>query len=239
MRLLLLRHGQTVDNVAGALGTAPPGPGLTALGEQQARSVPDGLEALIRASEQGRPSFRGGSGSRGSEGGHGIQAIYASALLRTQLTASPLSEALGLGIQVVEGIGEIHAGELEGRSDEDAVRGYIGPIIAWQHDLDARIPGGESGREFYARFGTAMDALASRHDGTIAIFSHGAAIRAWTAAVVPEMDAEFMRSHALANTGLVVLDGAAGHWSLTRWLADPVGGASAGVDAYDPTGQAG
>lgn len=209
-----------MDNVAGSLGTAPPGPGLTALGEQQARAVPGGLDTLADLAQ-------------------GIQAVYASVLLRTQLTAAPLADALALPVRVLNGIQEIRAGELEGRSDLDAIRGYIGPVIAWQHDLDARIPGGESGREFYARFGSAMDALARRHDGTVAIVSHGAAIRAWTAAVVPEIDAEFMRSHPLANTGLVVIEGDVGNWSLTRWVAEPVGGASAGIDAYDPTGRAG
>jgi release factor glutamine methyltransferase len=36
VRLLLIRHGQTPSNVLGLLDTAPPGPGLTDLGVEQA-----------------------------------------------------------------------------------------------------------------------------------------------------------------------------------------------------------
>ena len=43
MRLLLVRHGQTPANVAGALDTAFPGLGLTPLGQAQAEAVPAAL----------------------------------------------------------------------------------------------------------------------------------------------------------------------------------------------------
>ena len=39
MRLLLLRHGQTHGNTAGALDTAVPGLGLTELGRRQAEAA--------------------------------------------------------------------------------------------------------------------------------------------------------------------------------------------------------
>jgi probable phosphoglycerate mutase len=68
VRLLLIRHGQTPHNVTGALDTAFPGAGLTALGEAQARALPTALS------------------------GETISAIYASPLVRTQLTATPLAE---------------------------------------------------------------------------------------------------------------------------------------------------
>ena len=89
MRLLLIRHGQTPGNVLGQLDTAHPGPGLTELGERQA-------EALSRALANER-----------------IHALYASTLIRTQITAAPLARVHGLETEVLQGIHEIEAGSLE------------------------------------------------------------------------------------------------------------------------------
>lgn len=76
MRLLLIRHGQTPSNLKHLLDTAEPGPGLTSLGQKQAAALPDAL-----ASER-------------------IDALYASTLVRTQLTAAPLAAATGLEVRV-------------------------------------------------------------------------------------------------------------------------------------------
>ena len=69
-----VRHGQSVDNADGILGTAPPGVLLTDLGQQQA----DHVAPLIRATFP-----------------DGIDGIYASDLVRTQETARPLMDLLG------------------------------------------------------------------------------------------------------------------------------------------------
>jgi len=216
MRLLLIRHGQTIDNVNGALGTVVPGPPLTDLGEQQAAAVPDAL-----AAEQ-------------------IEAIYASTMLRTQLTATPLSRQRKLETEVIDGIQEIGAGRLEGHSDTDSIYAYMGTIFSWWVDTDARIPGGESGTEFFARFDEAVAGIAARHDGTVAVVSHGAAIRTWTARSSANLDEDFSRTHQLDNTGIVVVEGSPTHgWVTTEWDRTPVGGAQlADASAPDPTGDA-
>ena len=64
LRIFLIRHGQTPGNVLGQLDTAHPGPGLTQLGERQAAALARSL-----ANEE-------------------IGLLYASTLLRTQLTAA-------------------------------------------------------------------------------------------------------------------------------------------------------
>ncbi len=71
MRLLLIRHGQTPGNVLGQLDTAHPGPGLTELGEQQAA-------ALARSLANER-----------------IGLLYASTLIRTQITAAAAGHPCG------------------------------------------------------------------------------------------------------------------------------------------------
>jgi broad specificity phosphatase PhoE len=119
VRLFLVRHGQTPYNVTGALDTAFPGAGLTPLGESQARAVPDAL-----AEED-------------------IAGVYASKLVRTQLTAAPLAEAREFVVEVREGLEEIEAGELELRADSDAVYAYAGCLASWMRgDLAYSLPGG-------------------------------------------------------------------------------------------------
>jgi broad specificity phosphatase PhoE len=218
VRLLLVRHGQTPHNVGGALDTAFPGAGLTDLGHRQASAVPVAL------------------------GDERIVGVYASRLVRTQLTASPLATARGLDVVVREGLEEISAGDLELRTDEEAVRAYIGCLVEWLHgDLDRTLPGGWTGHEFLERYTTAVTDIAGRHgdDETVAIFSHGAAIRMFTslAARVPTDQAADLR---LMNTGMAVLDGdpSAG-WSLTSWRSEPLGGVDLEDEAaHDVTGEA-
>ena len=216
MRLLLIRHAQSTDNVLGILGTETPGPELTALGREQAAAIPSALA------------------------GEKIEAVFASRMQRTSLTARPLAQALGLEIVVLEGLEEIGAGAFEGRSDRDAVRAYMGTIMTWWQDLGARMEDGESGHEFFARFSGAIDRAVAGRTGTVAVFSHGASIHTWAAGTSRNLDARFSRTHDLPNTGMVVLEGSpADGWITTHWNGEPIGGV--GLDdprAPDPTGHA-
>lgn len=205
MRLLLIRHGQTPANVAGALDTAIPGLGLTALGEAQAAAVPVALE-----SER-------------------IAALHASPLVRTQLTAAPLAVALRLQVEVVPGLEEVSAGSLEMRSDEVAVEAYVECLAAWTAaDLDRAMPGGPDGHAFWARYDGAIASVVAERaaDETVAVVSHGAAIRVWTA-LATRMPVEEAHELRISNTGMVTLEGDPGSgWRLLDWHADPLGGQS-------------
>lgn len=203
MRLLLIRHGETPANVVGALATAAPGPPLTALGRAQAAAVPGAL-----ADEH-------------------LDAIYASRLVRTQETAGPLADARGLAVEVRPGLEEVSAGDLELRSDPEAIAAYLGCLADWMAgDLERSTPGGPDGRAFWRRFDDAITAIAGQHrpEETVAVFSHGAAIRVYTA-LATRMPTEQAHELRLANTGMAALEGDpdAG-WNLQRWSADPLGG---------------
>lgn len=225
MRLLLVRHGQTPSNVLGLLDTAIPGPGLTELGVEQAEAVPEALA------------------------GERIDAIFASTLTRTALTAAPLAAERGLEVLVRDGIRELAAGDLEMRGDEPAVEAYLTVMVAWaEGDVDRRMPGGETGREALARFdGVVAEAAALvGDDGTAVLVSHGAAIRIWSGSRARNLDARFIGEHSLGNTGQVVLEGSPeGGWLALDWAGVPVGGgdvadgsdggpAGEPVDAEDP-----
>ncbi len=200
MRLFLIRHGQTPANVLGQLDTAHPGPGLTDLGSRQASAIPDALRL------------------------ESIDAIFASTLVRTQLTAQPLAAALRLDVQVADGLHEIEAGALEGLSDPASLRSYFETVLTWgTGNLTARMPGGPDGNSFFARFDADIATAAAGAD-TAAVFSHGAAIRVWTAARANNVSPMFAGTTDLENTGVVELSGSPENgWTLVSWVGLSVG----------------
>ena len=144
MRLILVRHGQTPANVLGQLDTAHPGPGLTERGLEQAARIPDALR------------------------GEDIDAIYVSTLIRTQLTAAPLVADRGLAATVLGGIHEIEAGDLEKRSDAEAIHIYHSTIFAWgSGDLEPRMPGDQDGHAPFCPSADPVGRVDGRVDGRV------------------------------------------------------------------------
>ncbi|WP_144796477.1 histidine phosphatase family protein [Microbacterium paludicola] len=201
MRLLLIRHGQTPSNVAGALDTARPGAGLTAVGHAQAAAIPDVL------------------------GTERLDGLYASVLTRTQLTAQPLAAARGLDIVVREGLEEISAGAFEMQSHAEAVHAYIESGLRWAGgDLHHSVDGGETGAAFFDRFDAAIAEIADTDDAA-AVVSHGAAIRVWASTRAVNVASEEAVQRRLMNTGMCVLEGDPDSgWLLQRWHEEPLGG---------------
>ena len=155
-RLILVPHGQTPSNVEGLLDTGMPGPGLTALGREQADALVD-----VLAAER-------------------IDRIVASPLARTVQTAAPLAAARGLEVPTDVGLREVLAGAIEMRADREAHLTYLDTVFAWAAgDLDAEMPGRpESGADFLARYDAAVEAALAGVGSAVCV-SHGAAIRAW------------------------------------------------------------
>lgn len=200
----------------GLLDTGHPGPGLTELGTQQAHALVPGL-----ADER-------------------IDAIYTSTLVRTHYTAAPLAAARGLEPEVRRGLHEIEAGALEMLGDRDSVVRYLETVFQWgTGDLDARMPGGPDGHDFFGRFDEDIEAIAASGAESAAVVSHGAAIRVWVAARAVNIDPAFAAHHHLDNTGIVAIEGEpATGWTITSWQGEPVEPALADASAEDPQGEA-
>jgi broad specificity phosphatase PhoE len=200
VRLLLARHGRSTANAAHLLDSRLPGAPLDDEGEVQARRLAARLADWP------------------------IRAVYASRAPRAQRTAAPVAAALGLPVQVVDGVHEVFLGDLEGRSDPEALSVFDEAYTAWwRGDLAARMPGGESARDVRSRFLPALAALVDGvTDGDVLLVSHGAAIRMAAAALLGETVETFY----IPNAGLVVLCRAgADGWVLESWdRADPVRG---------------
>ena len=196
MRLLLIRHGETADNTAQVIGSRLPGPPLSATGVEQARALSGTL-----AAEQ-------------------VTVVHSSRALRALQTAETLAASLGVPHVPVQGLHEIEAGDLEGRPYSEARSSYVGTMQRWWTDEEARIPGGENGTEFMARFGDAVasSTATTPPEATVVVVAHEAAICVWAAFVADNVDAAFSRTHGVSNTGIVVLEGSVeAGWTATSW----------------------
>jgi broad specificity phosphatase PhoE len=200
LRLYLIRHGQTSGNVRGALDTALPGPGLTDLGQSQAQALADAI------------------------GDEPIVAVYASQALRAQQTAAPLALRLDLDVEVIEGVKEVDAGDMEGRTDRDAVIVYMDAVRAWTlGDLAVGIPGGETGEQVRTRMLDAVGQLRAKHeeadpDGIVVLVSHGGAMRLSAEWLADNIPAEIANSGLIPNTGILELHSLpGGGWHCVRW----------------------
>ncbi|GAA3753858.1 histidine phosphatase family protein [Microbacterium kribbense] len=215
MRLVLIRHGQTPSNVRGLLDTRLPGPGLTRLGLQQAAALPDALA------------------------GEDISAIYVSNMVRTQLTAAYLAADLDLETVERAGVREITSGDLEMRSDRASVERYLATVYDWTlGDLDRRMPGGESGAEFFDRYDEVIAEAAQSGHSTVAIVSHGAAIRAWSSLRGSNLPSDFIMHNPLHNTGIVIAEGEpGGSWDILSFMGDAIGGERVDSAVAGPAGQ--
>jgi broad specificity phosphatase PhoE len=205
VRLLLIRHGQTEGNLRGALDTALPGPPLTELGHSQAADL------AFRLSEEP------------------IVAVYASQATRAQQTAAPLAAQFSLEVQVVDGVHEVVAGDLEGATDHESIRTYMETVRRWTlGELTPSLPGGESGTSVRTRMLDAVGRLRAKHeqadpDGVIALVSHGGAIRLSAEWLAPNVHADVANAALIPNTGLVELNALPdGQWRCLSWVDTPL-----------------
>lgn len=198
-RLILVRHGQSHANVERRLDTRPPGEALTDLGREQARRFASGLL---------RPP-----------------GLLAHSLARRAAeTAAEIATAATLGPLQFDGLHEVQVGELENRSDDEAITEFESIYECWQRGgLHVPMPGGETGDEVLDRYVPVLTQLRMRyldddawHDD-IVVVSHGAAIRL-VSAVLAGVDGTFALDHHLANTESVVLTPITdGRWSCVQW----------------------
>jgi broad specificity phosphatase PhoE len=220
MVLDLVRHGQSVDNVEGVIGTLPPGAALTDEGATQAAYLADPDNPLRLAD----PSFYDG--------------VYASEFLRTQQTATDWLTAAGASETsptVLAGLNELNAGLLEGSSQSNQAMAllYLAAPLAWMFgqywvpQLGSTID--TNGMAFQDRFSDAVETIYNNGgpvdaDGNLnsVAFSHAAAISTWVMMNVKNPDFEIyfksLMQGLLPNTGQVVIEGnPTDGWTLVSW----------------------
>ena len=109
-----------------------------------------------------------------------IDAVYSSDLSRASTTAAALSEPRSLKINLSEKLREVDLGEWEDKAWGDIEHYYPDMNKNFGHNpANWRIEGSESYEDVKARMSSFIKDAAKRHENrTIAVFSHGFAIRA-------------------------------------------------------------
>lgn len=155
-RIILARHGEAAYPSPATEETR--GGILTELGQEQARA----LAARIRDER--------------------VTAVVSSELSRARETARIVAHELGLEVEARPGLHEYEQGD-----EPFDVLSVGRTLLGWlAGDLDARILGGESGREILWRIMPVLDDLARSHAGdTVLVVIHGGAIIATLGGVAP------------------------------------------------------
>jgi len=149
LRIILVRHGQTMWNAESASGEHFRGRidvDLNETGRAQAQAVAGRLAGVDAA------------------------AIYASPLLRALHTAAPLAERRGLHVQPFQGLLDIDYGDWSGRSFDDVAARWPDLYVRWGTAPHlVHIPGGESLADVRSRVCLGIQDVVARHDGEIVV----------------------------------------------------------------------
>ena len=153
MRLLLIRHAHH-DYIGKAIAGWLPGVSLSEFGRTQAAALP---KRLARS---------------------GVSAIYSSPLERARETAAPLAAALGMEVEIRDGLREMNFGEFTGRMMAELDMNPLWHRFNLSRG-NTRAPGGEPMLETQARMVAELEGIRHENpDGVGAVFSHGEVIRA-------------------------------------------------------------
>jgi len=159
--VIFVRHGKTPTTGAELPGRTP-GLHLAELGQQQAQTAADRIEAL----------------------GRRVTAVYASPLERTRETAAPIAKGLGLKVRRNKGLLELNVGDWTGRKLKDLYK-----LPEWKtvqkFPSGFTFPGGESFSAMQTRINDTVGQLVSKHPGeAIVCVSHADPIRALIASAM-------------------------------------------------------
>ena len=123
--VILVRHGQTDENVSGKISGQGPAP-LNARGKEQAQAAADVLTAL------------------------GASRILTSPIVRARQTADILAERLQVDIEEIRDLREVEYGDWEGQYFRD-VRSHPMAHLVFNDPIKAVFPNGESLRDVQQR----------------------------------------------------------------------------------------
>jgi broad specificity phosphatase PhoE len=206
MRLLCIRHGETDHNAAGQICTHTTGASLSELGQEQTAELAERIRDRRLA------------------------AIYTSPLPRALQTAEILSRRLKVPALECQDLTEISAGELDGRSDDDAYEILNTALDGWSHgELDLRIGKfGDTGLDVVQRCDRAIKAIAAANlEQTIAAVTHGGLLQVAIPWVCTNLKPEFGLRRHVSNTGMIELS-VTDHVQCVAWENQQLAGGAAG-----------
>lgn len=106
-------------------------------------------------------------------------AIYVSPMKRTIATARPLCEAIGMEMQLRDGLKEIRYGEWEGKTNEYVKEHYAEDYERWLTEPAWNAPvGGETSVQIASRASAVIAEIEDKYtEGNVLVVSHKATIR--------------------------------------------------------------
>ncbi len=152
---ILIRHGQTAENIAGRLQ-----------GHLDSELDNTGIRQAHAAAER--------------LAGEHFDVIYSSDLKRAFETAGIIAARHELEAIPLKELREWHLGELEGRFTSELWQEYPQIMDCFLHEHeDEAVPGGESFARFNCRVADLLDKLAEKHAGQrVVLVTHGGVMRA-------------------------------------------------------------
>ncbi|HJQ38067.1 MAG TPA: histidine phosphatase family protein [Thermoanaerobaculia bacterium] len=187
-QLILVRHGETVHNVAG-IAQGWNDSALSDKGREQVRQL---AQKLVE---------------------YAPTAIYSSTLGRALSTAETIAEATGLPIATLDDLREMNYGGWEGRSFLDVRREYEDVYQRWINDETCPCPDGESHADVRARLERAFASIDAERP---VIVTHGTAIRIAATALL-KLPVMASRHFAQDNAGMNVFVWRQDRWILKVW----------------------
>jgi len=179
-RFLLIRHAVT-EAVGHSLTGRLPGVHLTPRGRAQADKLVERLKDIH------------------------IDSIHTSPLERTRETAQPLAQALGLPVNELTKLHELHYGDWQGKTLEALSEDPLFSAYNQTRSL-CRIPGGEMPAEAQLRMVQVVERLHAEHPGdTHVLVSHGDPLRCLVAYALG-MPLDFIKRLHIAPASISVLD---------------------------------
>ncbi|MBN2147382.1 MAG: histidine phosphatase family protein [Anaerolineales bacterium] len=187
MRIYFARHGHSHANLLRKISNRGLCHGLTPAGREQAVKLAQRLQHFP------------------------IIQIYSSPVLRAIETSIILANQLQVEYEITDALREFDCGILEGRSDEEAWRGWQEISDAWlvHKCWDQRIEGGESYNDLRERFVPFIECLVNRFGGTqaeVVSVSHGGLYRMMLPLVLKDLDADRVFHQGFGYTACLVAE---------------------------------
>ncbi len=145
-----------------------------------------------------------------------LDRVYSSPLTRARETAEAVAKYHNIEVTEDPGFLEMDVGEMENLRLSEVAEKFPEVARDWDRDPErCAFPGGETMGQVYERVNAALDRLVEENPGkTIAIVTHGGALRTIYTRVVYGRLEEIGKSEVFGNTGVSLLEAEDG---LLRW----------------------
>ncbi len=193
VRIILVRHGETVWNREGRLQGHRDSP-LTSIGRAQAEAIAERISRIP------------------------VGALYSSDLGRARETALPIAARAGLSPRYDGRLRERRLGIFEGLTEAEIVARYPSEWALFrERDPDWVVPGGESARERSERTVSFLEELAARHLGEVVVaVTHGGILDGLFRFIVG-LSLAVPRHFIIPNGALNAIRFEEGRWMLETW----------------------